>query len=130
MADYERSATIGATPAAAFDYLANPRHMPEYVDSMTQARAAAGDRLHVAADVQGRHEEGDATFRADPASRRLEWGREGHDYHGWLTVGAGDDEDTSTVTIHLRTHDDSDAADVERSLSETLANIEAAVGAS
>jgi Polyketide cyclase / dehydrase and lipid transport len=127
MAEYERSATVHAAPAATFDFLADPRHMPDYVATMTQARATGQGHLHVAADVQDRHEEADATFRADPATRRLEWGREGHDYNGWLTVVDGKDVGSSTVTIHLRTHDALDAAEVERALEETMGKIETAV---
>jgi len=123
MAEYERSATVNATPAATYDYLADPRHMPDYVATMTQAQRSDGGHLHVAAEVEGRHEEGDAMFRSDPVSRRLEWGREGHAYRGWLTVG-GDDGPISTVTIHLETHDESDGAAIERALDETIANIQ------
>ncbi len=65
-------------------------------------------------------------FRSDPSSRRLEWGREGHAYRGWLTV-AGDNGSASRVTIHLETHDESDRAEVERALDDTLANIEQAL---
>jgi hypothetical protein len=129
MADYEQSTPVHATPSAAYTYLADPRHMPEYVATMTQARPSGGGHLHVAADVENRHEEGEATFRADPLTRRLEWGREGHDYQGWLSVGGGGGEGDATVTIHLRTHDDTDRAVVEQSLAETLANIERALSA-
>ncbi|HEV8545327.1 MAG TPA: SRPBCC family protein [Candidatus Limnocylindrales bacterium] len=129
MADYEQSTSVHATPSAAYTYLADPRHMPEYVATMTQARPSGGGHLHVAADVENRHEEGEATFRADPLTRRLEWGREGHDYQGWLSVGGGGGDGEATVTIHLRTHDDTDRAVVEQSLAETLANIERALSA-
>ncbi len=94
MAEYERSATVHATPAATYEYLADPRHMPEYVATMTQAQRSDRAHLHVTAEVEGRHEEGDAMFRSDPSSRRLEWNREGHAYRGWLTV-AGDNGSTS-----------------------------------
>ena len=127
MAEYERSATIHAPPAATYDFLADPRNMPAYVATMTQARRSDRDHLHVAAEVQGRHEEGDAMFRSDPSPRRLDWGREGHAYRGWLTVGGGDDGSASRVTIHIATHDESDPAEVERALDETLASIELAL---
>ena|SRR2546426_3606067 len=123
MAEYERSATVHATPAATYEYLADPRHMPEYVATMTQAQRSDRAHLHVTAEVEGRHEEGDAMFRSDPSSRRLEWGREGHAYRGWLTV-AGDNGSTSTVTIHLETHDELDRAAVELALDATIANIQ------
>ena len=127
MADFERSATIHASADATYEYLADPRHMPEYVATMTQAKEAPGGHLHVAADVQGRHEEGEAMFLADPAARRLEWGREGHEYHGWLAVAGMTGAPTSRVTIHLETHDEADADEVERALDETMRNIERAM---
>jgi hypothetical protein len=65
-------------------------------------------------------------FRPDESTRRLDWGREGR---GWLTVG-GQDGPTSTVTIHLETHDESDSAEIEQTLDETLANIEHALSES
>jgi hypothetical protein len=127
MADFERSATIHATADATYEYLADPRHMPEYVATMTQAKEQPGGHLHVAADVEGRHEEGEAMFLADPAARRLEWGREGHEYHGWLAVAGMTGAPTSMVTIHLETHDDTDAGEVERALDETMRRIEQAM---
>ena len=127
MADYERSATVHATAAETYEYLSDPLHLPEYVATMTQAQPTGGGHVHVAADVQGRHEEGEAIFRADPTMRRLEWGREGHDYHGWLIVEEGDNLSSSTVTIHLQTHDDADAVEVDRALDETMVKIENAV---
>ena len=64
------SATIHAPADVTYEYLVDPRHMPEYVATMNQAREAPGGHLHVAADVQGRHEEGEAMFLPDPAARR------------------------------------------------------------
>jgi uncharacterized protein YndB with AHSA1/START domain len=129
MADFERSATIHAPADATYEYLADPRHMPDYVATMSQAQEATGGHLHVAAEVQGRHEEGEAMFEADPAARRLEWGREGHEYHGWLAVAGMTGAETSQVTIHLETHDQADVDVVERALDETMRNIENAMAA-
>ena len=100
------------------------RHLPEYVAFMTEATEAPGAHLHVAADVRGRHEEGEAMFVADEAFRRLEWGREGHEYHGWLAVTGLSSAPTSTVTIHLETHEETDTELVEQALDETLRNID------
>ena len=127
MADFERSATIHAPADATYEYLEDPRHMPEYVAFMTNAQESRGGHLHVAADVQGRQEEGEAMFEADPAARRLEWGREGHEYHGWMTVAGMTGSPTSMVTIHLETHEETDTALVEQALDETLRNIDRAV---
>lgn len=123
--EYERSATVHAAPATTYDYLANPRHLTEYVATMAQAEPSAPGHLHVAADVHGRHEEGDATFRADPAARRLEWGGDdGRGYHGWLNVTDGDMGGSARVTIHLSTRDEADRAEIEQAIEQTLANIE------
>jgi uncharacterized protein YndB with AHSA1/START domain len=127
MADFERSATIQAPPDATYAYLADPRHMPDYVAMMTKAQESRGGHLHVAAEVQGRQEEGEAMFLADDAARRLEWGREGHEYHGWLAVTGLSAGPTSTVTIHLETHEEADAGLVEEALDETLRNIDRAM---
>ena len=127
MADFERSATIHASADATYEYLADPRHLPDYVAFMTEAREAPGAHLHVAADVQGRHEEGEAMFLADEAFRRLEWGREGHEYHGWMTVAGMTGAPTSLVTIHLETHEPTDTDLVEQALDETLRNIDRAM---
>jgi hypothetical protein len=127
MADFERSATIHASADPTYEYLADPSHMPQYIAFMTEAQEAPGGHLHVAAEVQGRHEEGEAMFEADDAARRLEWGREGHEYHGWLAVAGMTGAPTSTVTIHLETHDEIDPELVEQGLDETLRNIDRAM---
>jgi len=127
MADFERSVTIHAPADATYAYLADPRHLPEYVAFMTEAREAPGAHLHVAADVQGRHEEGEAMFLADEAFRRIEWGREGHEYHGWMTIAGMTGSPTSTVTIHLETHEETDTELVEQAIDETLRNIDRAM---
>lgn len=124
MADFERSATIHAPADATYEYLEDPGHMPEYVAFMTEAQETPGGHLHVVADVEGRREEAEAMFEADSAARRLEWGREGHEYHGWLTVAGMTGSPTSTVTIHLETHEETDTALVEQAIEETLHNID------
>lgn len=121
MADYERMVEVAAPADRAFTCLADPANMPKYVAMMTTAVPKQGDTVHVAADVQGRHEEGDAHLHADPARRRLEWGGEGEGgYRGWLQVadsGAG-----STVTVHIHAEHDSaeDEAMINRGFEETM----------
>ena len=86
MPDFERTATVPASPDQAFQFLSNPKNLPSYVSEMVLARPEQGDRLHVAAEVQGRHEEGEAHFRSDPSQRRLEWGGEDARYRTLLPV--------------------------------------------
>jgi hypothetical protein len=123
MAEYERSETVPASRATLYAYLADPANLPAYISTMVRAGAVSDGHLHVAAEVEGRHEEGDARFRADSAARRIEWGGSGtSDYHGWLQV-ADAEPGSSTVTIHLSTTSPDDADQVEQALAETLANI-------
>jgi uncharacterized protein YndB with AHSA1/START domain len=127
MPEYEHSLTIDATPDAVFDYVSDPDHLTEYIPNMVLAHAT-GDHLRVAADVQGRHEEGDAWFRADHDHRRLEWGADNPSrYQGWLQVsGSGK---TATATIHLTIERDEDAQQIRDALTQALQNINQAAGA-
>lgn len=124
MAEYEQSRSIAADPDATFQYLSDPANMPSYVSTMVRARPVEGDRVEVAAEVEGRREEGDARLRADAGTRRIQWtGESGSAYQGWMQVAPAD-AGSATVTIHLVTDDTSDASEIERALSETLTNIE------
>jgi hypothetical protein len=123
MADFERSLSVVASPSAAFSALSDVRNLPRYVATMVMATRGQGDDLHVAADVQGRHEEGDARFHVDQAGRRLDWGGEGEShYRGWLQVL--ESAEGSSVTVHIHTVHDQDPAEVDRALDETMLNIE------
>jgi uncharacterized protein YndB with AHSA1/START domain len=127
MTDHERTVTVSAAPDDAFGSLTDPSALPRYVATMISAEPGEGDRLRVAADVAGRHEEGEARVRVDGAARRMEWaGEEGSGYRGWLEVvaaGAG-----SSVTIHIEGARDDERAEIDRALDETAANIERMLG--
>jgi len=127
MRDFERTATVAANPDDAFRFLAEPSNLPRYVATMSAARAEGSERLHVAAEVQGRHEEGDAGFRTDPSARRVEWGAEGSDgYGGWLQVA--ETAGGASVTLHLHVQHGEDEATINRTLDETVSNIERLLG--
>jgi hypothetical protein len=122
MAEFERSTTVAAPADDAFRYLADAANLPSYIATMVMAEPASLDRLRVAADVEGRHEEGEASFRADAGSRRLEWSGDPQSaYRGWLEVS--ETEGGSSVTVHLHTEREEDAAEVDRALDETVRNI-------
>jgi hypothetical protein len=127
MADYERSVTVAADPDEAFASLADRRNLPRYVATMVEAEARQGDELHVAANVQGHREEGEAHLHADAGARRMEWGgAPDSGYRGSLEVepaGKG-----STVTIRIHVVHDADEGEVNRALDETAANIERLLG--
>ena len=132
MAAYERTVTVGVDADSAFRFLSDPANLPRYVATMVQAEPAGSGRMHVAADVEGRHEESDARFHTDAASRRMEWsGREERGYRGWLEVhdgGRGEGSEGgrgagATVTVHLDAQHDDEAAEIDRALDETAANV-------
>jgi carbon monoxide dehydrogenase subunit G len=129
MPEYQESGSVNADPDTVFAYLSDVQHLADYIPHMALARVE-GERLRVAADVQGRHEEGTARFRADPDQRRIDWGGEdAKGYSGWLTVTAS--EPGSEVTIHLstdRTANEADEAEIRTTLSQALANIRDQVG--
>ena len=84
MTTIERSITVTSSPERTFDYLSDVGNLPRYMDSMTSAERTGPEEVHVTAVVPDRGpEEGEAWFRTDPATRRVEWGSEGSsDYHG------------------------------------------------
>jgi uncharacterized protein YndB with AHSA1/START domain len=123
MVDHERTVAVDAAPDEAFRSLTDQSNLPRYVATMISAEPGEGDRLRVAADVQGRHEEGEARFEVDEAERRMQWaGEEGTGYRGWLEVVAA--ETGSSVTIHIEGARDEDRADTDRALDETAENIQ------
>ncbi len=121
MPDYEESGSVNASPEAVFAYLSDIHNLTDYIPGMVLAREE-GERLRVAAEVQGRHEEGAGWLRVEKDHRRMEWGGQGGaHYGGWLEVT--DSAPGSTVTIHLSTDRESDAEEIRGSLSQALANI-------
>jgi hypothetical protein len=128
MPDYERVVEVAASADTAFVYLANPANLPQYIATMTAAEPRGGETVHVAADVQGRHEEGDAQLHRDPTQRRLEWRGQGeHNYTGWLQVSpaaAG-----SAVTVHIHSDHGDNEAEINRAFDETMNRIKRLVEA-
>lgn len=127
MSDYERTAKVDSDPDEVFRFLADPGNLPAYVATMSLARPEQAGRLHVAADVQGRHEEGDAQFSADPTGRRIEWGADAQSgYRGSIDVSRA--ESGSAVHIHLHIEHSRDESEIVKVLDDTVANIERLLG--
>lgn len=121
MPEYEESGSVNASPESVFAYLSDVDHLTDYIPNMVLARDE-GEELRVAAEVQGRHEEGAAWLHTQEDLRRIEWGGQGTaGYGGWLSVTAS--AEGSTVMIHLSTDRVSDAEEIRGSLSQALANI-------
>jgi len=124
MGDYVRIVGLTASADRAFECLADPANMPRYVAMMTTVTPKGGDTVHVAAEVQGRHEEGDAHVQADPTRRRLEWGGEGEGgYRGWLEVVEAEEGSSVTVNIHTEHDGPDDDAVINRAFDETMERI-------
>jgi uncharacterized membrane protein len=127
MPEYDRTVTVTTDADKVYAFLADPQNLPQYVATMVMARRQGSDHLHVAADVQGRHEEGDAAFRPDPSGRRIEWGAEdGHLYSGWLAVTP--DDTGSSVHLHLHVPEAREVPEVGRALDGTMSNIQRLLG--
>lgn len=124
MADYVRTIGLAAPADRVFECLADPANMPKYVAMMTTATPQGGDTVRVAAEVEGRHEEGDAKVHADPGRRRLEWGGAGEGgYRGWLEVVEADGGASVTVQIHAERDSAEDESLINRSFDETMERI-------
>lgn len=121
MPDFERTGTVDAEPDQLFDYLADVRHLPDYLPRMTDARPDGDEHVAVESDVDGDVQRSEAWFRVDDLEQRIEWGSENGPYHGWLKV-TPDEVARSVVTIHVH-HEHSEAGDTSDDLDETLDNI-------
>ncbi len=123
MADFERTTTVGIGADAAFALFADPERISEYVPTVAHVETIAIDGGEAAeADQSGGREAGEATFLADRAARRIDWGRPGTPYAGSIVVAEGT-ASTCQVTVRLQTRDDVDVAGVDRMLDEALRNI-------
>ncbi len=123
MAEFERSTTVGVGADAAFAFLADPVHLPEYVSPMTLVESTAIDgELPAEGDDQDRDAASQVPFLADAASRRIEWGVVDGDYGGSMTVAAGT-ASTSQVTIQLHTRAAVDAAEIDKVLDLAVRNL-------
>jgi carbon monoxide dehydrogenase subunit G len=128
MPEYEESGSVNASPDTVFAYLSDIDHLTHYIPGMVLAHHE-GELLRVAAEVQGRHEEGEAWLRTDEDLRRITWGGEGSaGYGGWL--GVTESAPGSAVTIHLSTDRESDEQEIRATMTQALANIKEQVAGS
>jgi hypothetical protein len=125
MPDFERHVTVAVDPDTAFDYMADPSHLPDFVSTMTGARRDPGrerTRLHVSAEVSGRHEEGETRFRTDRWSRSIDWGST-PDYRGTMRVEPSG-ATSSRISLLLRIRDPrGEHAHIEQVMDETMTSL-------
>jgi hypothetical protein len=123
LAELERTFTVFAGADAAFDFLSDPVHLPEYVSTMhLEDSIAVEGELDPDADLAERAGAPEAGFVADRTTRRITWGRPGADYGGSITVEASTSS-SSSVTIRLRTRDDADADEVARIVDQAVSSL-------
>lgn len=112
--DFERTFTVGVGADAAFAYLADPVHLPDYLPTVVHVESIAID----GADDADAEATGQPTrFLPDAGARRIEWGVPGSGYEGSFTVESGTSS-TSQVTIRLRLRDDAPSEEIERMLAQ------------
>ncbi|MBI5104392.1 MAG: SRPBCC family protein [Solirubrobacterales bacterium] len=108
---HEHTEHVAAPPDAVFAAISDVRNLPKFVPQMTGARDAGDGKVAVDARYEGREQHGEASFSADPAERRIEWGAPSG-YRGWMKVDG--DGEGSRLTLFLETHSsherDSDVA--------------------
>jgi hypothetical protein len=91
MRDFERSATIATSPDRLFNYLADVRHLSEFVPRVLDAKARDTGDITIIFDMDGLAYELDGWLRADEQHRSLEWGIPSAGYQGWLTIKSAPD---------------------------------------
>lgn len=107
----------------AFDYLADPLRLPEYVSTVRlEDSTAVEGELDVDADLGERDGAPAVGFVADRATLRIAWGRPERDYGGSIEITPGT-TNTAGVVLRLHTRDDIDDGEVTRIFDQTVANI-------
>jgi carbon monoxide dehydrogenase subunit G len=108
--DHVHSQFVAGDPDTVFGLLSDPASLARFVPQLTKVDRH-GENVAVEARYEGRTQHGEAQFRADEASRRIEWGADSG-YRGWLQVEP--DGDGSMLTLGLHTmhveHADHDVA--------------------
>jgi len=113
--EHEHAEHVAADPERLYRALANVDNIAHWVPQLTSVHRQQGDTVEVQARYEGRTQQGEAFFRTDDGSRRIEWGTEGGPYQGWMRVDP--DGDGSKLTLHLSTVH---TPDVDRDVAGTL----------
>ena len=108
--EHVHSEHVAAAPERVYAVLKDPQSLAGFVPQLTKVDQH-GERVEVEARYEGRTQHGQASFRADDAARRIEWGTESG-YHGWLQVEPDDGGSMLTLGLHTThvEHADHDVA--------------------
>jgi uncharacterized protein YndB with AHSA1/START domain len=99
--EHEHTQYVAAPPDSVFAALADVGNLPRYFPQVTAARRGDGDNVSIEARYEGHTQHGEGWFRADESARKVEWGAEGSEYHGWLQVSP--EAEGSRLTLFLAT---------------------------
>ena len=97
---HEHTEHVAASAEAVFAAISDLDNLPRFVPQLTAVRTTHGDQIEVEARYHGHEQRGEATFIADEAERRIEWGTPSG-YRGWMKVDP--DGDGSRLTLFLET---------------------------
>jgi hypothetical protein len=99
MAEYQRLRRLDAPADDVFAFVSNAENLAAILPTVRSIAPAGEGHVRIRGETHGRPFEDAGWFRVDEARRRIEWGADAGDYHGWLTVaGANGDAE---VAIHL-----------------------------
>lgn len=127
LTDLEKTFTVLTGAERAFEFLADPSRLPDYVSTIRlEDSTAVEGELDIDADIAGRDGAAEAGFTTDRSTRRIEWGRPDSDYGGSIVVTVGT-TNSAGVTVRLHTRDDADVAEVTRIFEQTVSNIRLAL---
>lgn len=102
MSEYQNSIVIQAHPDKVFDFVADINNLPKYLPTVHNASPLSQGRIRVQGEAGGHKYDEEGYFRADPETRKLEWGSDGeNDYSGWLKVDQGEEPSASRITVHI-----------------------------
>jgi uncharacterized protein YndB with AHSA1/START domain len=99
--EHEHTQYVAAEPDRVFAALADVANLPRYVPQVTAAHSGDGEKVTIEARYEGHTQHGEGWFRADASARKVEWGADGTEYHGWLQVSP--EAEGSRLTLFLAT---------------------------
>jgi carbon monoxide dehydrogenase subunit G len=97
--EHEQTTTIPVPPETLYRTIADIGSLTRFIPPLKSVRRTDPEHVEVDAEYEGREEHGEAWFRTDDAGKRVDWGAEGHPYHGWMQIEP--DGEGSKLTLHL-----------------------------
>jgi hypothetical protein len=116
--EHESSTTIPVSPDGLYDAIAGVRNLTRVIPPLKSVRRTDPEHVEVTAQYEGPEEHGEAWFRTDDESRRVEWASDEHPYRGWMQVEP--DRDGAKLTLHLNTPHADDIKDYVSSTFEAI----------